>query len=234
MPTRIYFLSSGEAAVTPSTWAFSAQIAAPDTFAGVTTPIASAMTSRTGATGTTSPIHRAMGRHVIGPLQAQTISGTVKGQMRGSENNAGANGTLAIAIKIITPAGADRGVLLAATASTGTATPPEFSTSLINRRMQNAAASFAPGLTSQSATAGDYLVIEWGFRAATTTSRNIVLVLGDDSVSDLGENETATAADNPWIEFSGDLLFEAPTGSLLARHRRMMAGMFRGIFRGVN
>src|SRR5262245_58984944 len=126
MATRIYTKVSGSVGVTPSTWNFANQIN-PVTVPGtVTKNDGSAMTSKTEATGTTNPTARAMGRTVIGPLGAQTISGTVKGQMRGSENNAGANATPALAIKIIKPDGTDRGVLLAQTASDSATAGHEF------------------------------------------------------------------------------------------------------------
>lgn len=207
MATRIYLPSSGSAPVTPSTWNFGAQIN-PLTFEGVKTKIASAMTSKLEATGTTNPTARAMLRYVIGPLADQTISGSAKGQMRGLESNAGANASLAIAIKIIQPGGADRAVLLAQTAGDSAASPVELLTAgLTNRQFNTAAESTTLTLTSQSATAGDYLVIEIGFRSATGTSRNITLSYGDDHADDLPEDTSTTAANNPWVEFSGNIAF---------------------------
>ena len=161
MATKIYLPSSGSAAVTPSTWIFTNQIN-PLTFAGVITPISSAMTTKLEATGTTSPITRAMLRYVIGPLAAQSISGTVRMVMSAMESNAGANATLAMAAKIIQSGGADRATLLAVTASDSTASPYEFVTSLYSRRAWTVSETEPLSLTTQSATAGDYLVIEIG------------------------------------------------------------------------
>jgi hypothetical protein len=45
------------------------------------------MTAKTETISTTSPHADAFGRTILGPLAAQTISGTVNGQMRGSESN---------------------------------------------------------------------------------------------------------------------------------------------------
>jgi hypothetical protein len=187
----MYLPSTGAAPVTPSTWNFGAQIN-PVTLAGVRARISSTMTSKTEATGTTNPTARAMGRHVIGPLAAQTISGTVKGQMRGSESNAGANASLALAIKIIQPGGADRSVLLAQTAADSASAGHELVTSLTNSKFEDAAESASISLTSQNASDGDYLVIEWGFRSATGTSRNITLSYGDNSATDLAEDTSTT------------------------------------------
>jgi hypothetical protein len=167
------------------------------------------MTSKTEATGNTSPTVRAMGRTVIGPLKAQTIAGTIKGQMRCSENNAGANATLGIAVKLVQSNGTDRSVLLDQTAADLINTTAwEMATTLTNRRFGDASENASIALTSQSASAGDYLVIEWGFRSQTTTSRNITLSYGNNSATDLPENTSTTAANNPWWEFSADIEFD--------------------------
>ncbi len=208
MATRIYTQSSGAVGVTPSTWNFASQIS-PVTVPGTTTKnTGSAMTSTSQASSATSPHADALGRTVIGPLAAQTISGTIKAQMRGSESNAGANATLALAVKIIKPDGTDRAVLLAQTASDSSAAPNELVTTLTNAKFEDTAESAAITLTSQTPTAGDYLVIEWGVRTATTVSRTIVLSYGNDSATDLPEDTTTTAANNPWFEFSGAVGFQ--------------------------
>jgi len=167
----------------------------------------SALTSKTEATGTTIPTFRAMGRTIIGPLAAQTISGTIKGQMRCAESNGGANATLMVAAKIVQPGGSDRGVLLARSAADllHTTAWEMAITTLTNRKFGDAAENASITLTSQAATAGDYLVIEWGFRSSTGTSRNITLRYGNASATDLAEDTTETTDNNPWWEFSGDL-----------------------------
>ncbi len=156
-------------------------------------------------TGTVSPFAQAVLRYVIGPIAAQTISGTVKCQMRGSESNAGANATPAIAVKLIKPDGTDRSVLLIQTASDSATVGNEFKTTLTNATFKNVAEIAAMTLTPQTATAGDYLVIELGFRSATTTQRTVNLSYGDNSATDLLEDTTTTAANNPWVEFSADI-----------------------------
>ena len=217
MATRIYLRSEGSVGVTPSTWNFANQIS-PVTFPGtLKLNTGSAMTSKVGATGTTNPTARAQGRVVIGPLKAGTISGTVKGQMRGSENNTGANATPAIAVKIIQPNGTDRAVLLAQTASDSATAGNEFVTTLTNATFKNAAEGASISLTSQNASLGDYLVIEWGFRSATATTRNITQSYGNDNASDLPENTSTTTANNPWFEFSATIDFSQDvTGPTIA------------------
>lgn len=216
MATRIYTKVSGTVGVTPSTWNFAAQIN-PVTVPGTLIKNdGSVMTSKAEATGTTSPTARAMGRTIIGPLAAQSIAGaTITGQMRGSEDNIGANATLALAVKLVQPDGTDRAVLLAQTASDAATAGNELTTTVTNAIFKDAAETVAISLTPQSAVAGDYLVIEWGFRSATTTSRTITLSYGNDSATDLTPNDTTvTAANNPWWEFSQTLLFPPLTLSV--------------------
>src|SRR4030095_15085628 len=173
MATRIYSRAGVTPAVTPASWLFGTPVVTPVTIAGTTTiNDGSPMTTKTEATGTASPTLRAMGRTVWGPLAAQTISGTVKGQMRCAESNAGANATLAMGIKLVQPDGTDRATLLALTASDAATATNEMvvsTTTPTNLAFKNAADAASISLTSQTATAGDYLVIEWGFRSATTT-----------------------------------------------------------------
>lgn len=205
MATRVYVRSEGTPDITPSSWNFTNQINPVSLPGTLIKNSGSPMTSKTEATGTTNPTARAMGRTIIGPLKAQTINGTIKGQMRGSESNAGANATLALAVKVIQPDGTDRGVLLAQTASDSATAGNELVTSLTNATFKNASEVAAIPLSSVASSDGDYIVIEWGFRSATGTTRNITLSYGNDSATDLPEDTSTTAANNPWFEFSTTL-----------------------------
>ena len=61
-----------------------------------------------------------------------------------------------------------------------------------------------------TALAGDRIVVEIGFSNTTGgTSITGTLNFGDDSATDLGDNETDTAANNPFVEFSTEIIFEA-------------------------
>jgi len=209
MATLIYLPSSGAPDVTPSTWIFANQIN-PVTFKAATAKAGSTMTTKTEPTDTTSPITKAMVRWVIGPLAAQSISGTVRMVIRARESNAGANAQLAMAVKIIQPDGTDRATLLGVTSADSASSPYELTTTLSTRRVWLANETEPPALTTQSATAGDYLVVELGFRSATTTSRNIDLRLGDVAASDLTYGDAETNDFNGWVEFSANLSFQTP------------------------
>lgn len=215
MSTRVYFPSSGAAPVTPATWLFPVQGAGAVTLAAVTDNIFSAMVTRSAVTGIVSPQFTALGRWVIGPLDPVAIAGTVKGNLRCTEDNIGANATLALAVRLITPAGAARSTLLSPIASTATTTPPEMlvgttpESGLACRRFMSGT-GYAIALTSQTPTDGDYLVIELGFRSATTTSYTVYLRAGDAPLRDLQENDSDATDGCPWLEFSNTLPLKHP------------------------
>lgn len=208
MAVRLYLPSSGSAPVTPSTWNHANQAGTTYTLPGQLWPRGSALTSRTTASGTTNPYTRAVMRYVWGPLAAVQISGTVNVVMRCSEANSGANATMSIAVKLITPAGADRSVLLAATASDSATSPYEFTTTLGTRRAFDASEGRPITLSAQTPTEGDYLVVELGFRSATGTTYNVVMAHGDPLATlDCPDSDGDTNARVPWVEFSGDVKF---------------------------
>lgn len=208
MAVRLYLPSSGTAPVTPSTWNHANQAGTTYTLPGRRWPEGTALTSRTTATGTTNPYVRGVMRYVWGPLAAVEISGTVNLVMRCSEANSAANSMLSIAVKLIQPGGADRSVLLAAISSDSATSPYEFTTTLGTRRAFNASETRPIPLTSQTPTAGDYLVVEIGFRSQTGTTYNVVQQHGDPLATlDCVNADGNTSAYIPWVEFSGDVRF---------------------------
>jgi len=133
------------------------------------------------------------------PIAAQTVSGTVKGQVRVAEGASTDDERAQVVIRVLSNDGSTvRGTLLAASAASLSS---ELSTTLTNRKFPLAAISPAT-LSSVAASAEDRIVVEIGVRhhGATTTSAAIA-VAGEDSGSDLAEDETDTTGD-PWIEFS--------------------------------
>ncbi|MDI6854391.1 MAG: hypothetical protein QME75_12400 [Deltaproteobacteria bacterium] len=143
---------------------------------------------------------------VSDPLTAQTISGTVKGQLRCRESDAAADFCRAIVIKVVSEDGSTvRGTLLAHF--------PEALASEFDAGATPVNRNFPPSLslTQVDAQAGDRLVVEVGFRAfnTVTTAYTGYLHFNDYSgTSDLPEDETT--ADNlcGWLEFSADLTFQ--------------------------
>jgi hypothetical protein len=205
--TRIYTNASGAVGVTPTTWLFGTQLN-PVTVPGtLTLNTGSTMTTWSDLSGAGNPTTRATGRTIIGPLAAQTISGTVKGQMRGMESHANTNATLAMGIKLVQPDGTDRATLLPVRTPTAWAGSELVVDVLTNAQFKANDGTTPLPLTSQTATAGDYLVIEWGFRSNVDQNRTVTLSYGNDSASALPEDATETQAFAPWWEFSADLVF---------------------------
>lgn len=211
---RLYLPSSGAAAVSPAFSGSWSNTASGDRLACVTARISSAFTDKTVNTiaGTTEAFV-AVRMYVGPPMVAQTITGTIKGQVRGQESATAVNGTLAVHIRVVSNDGSTvRGTLLAVSASDTGSTPFEFDpTGLTNRKFRDVSENAALSLSSLAVLDGDRPVIEIGFRqipGSSSTSRSVTLNFGDNSGTDLPEDDTTTAANNPWIEFSNAPLFQ--------------------------
>lgn len=152
------------------------------------------------------------------PLVSQTISGTVKGQMRAEEDNTANNATIAFAVAVVSNnCDTLRGVLLNTSASDNTAaTPPEFATTAVNRRFQDGSESASMTLASLSIYDGDRIAVYMGARETRNSSTaTYTLYNGSPSATDLAEDDTDTDDDNPWIEFSATLSFPTDQPSQL-------------------
>ena len=154
--------------------------------------------------GTSTSPYDILARQLISrPLKAQTISGTVKGQLRCSESNAAADMCAALVIKVVSGDGSVvRGTLLRYFPANLTS---EYSTSLTNRY-------FPPetSVTPVTAQEGDVLVIELGTRAFNTSITQYIFYLhflDDPNIGDLPVDQTTQTELCPWIEFSADIQF---------------------------
>jgi hypothetical protein len=153
----------------------------------------------------TSPYDVLIRQYVSEALQAQTISGTVKGQLCAHEQG-NYDHCRAILIRVFSGDGAtERGTLYS-----------EFPESIAGEFYQSALGGrniYFPASTSVSdveAQAGDRIVIEIGYRSFNTSTSNWYsgFWLGDNGATDLPENETDTNESKvPWIEFSQDITF---------------------------
>lgn len=152
-----------------------------------------------------------IGQFISEPLAAQTISGTVKGQIRAQENALSANLRSQCIIRVVQSDNTTiRGTLYAGDLTTLTGNPtPEWATTATNRPLPFGGSVALSSLAIQN---GDRLVIEVGYRKHAAASTTGTLYFGDNSATDLAEDTTTTTANNPWIEFSQDLL---PASTLL-------------------
>jgi hypothetical protein len=191
MATRLYLPSTGAAAVSPAYDSGWGDTTGADRIAAVTIKIASAMASKSFPSNSSGGLAR---QYVSPPMAAQTISGTVKCYLRCLENFLSHNYDGWIGIRVCNNAGTSFTGTLLATGLHGPGT--DFADSLENR-------SFADGdtVSSLAINAGDRLVIELGADQLTGTGGGD-FSFGDNSGTDLPEDETTTAANNPWLEFS--------------------------------
>lgn len=213
MATRFYLPSTGTPGISPAfnatVWANSTANA--DRRTMVTTRISSAMTNKDSATNVADG-NQLLRQYISAALGAQTLTGDVKGVMRAIQNGFGFGlafrvakcnsdgSTITEILSIRTPSGDVSGDI----------TPPEFSAvTLTNRRLEsNTPNEFVHTLTSTAINAGDFLLVEIGVNKATVNDTRVGTInFGDDSGTDLPEDETTTTANNPWVEFSADISF---------------------------
>ena len=223
--TRFYLPSSGAADVSPpftlqASWD---EVDNADRLKTVTTRIASAMTDKSEAKATTANFRQLVRQYVSSPLGAQTIASTttVKGTIRTLESAANDNvDKVSLKLLVVSNDGQTLRCTLLGLADYGPTN--EWALSLTARRI-------ADGDTISAAcsiTAGDRVVIEIGFNNTTAgTTITGTENFGDNSATDLPDNETATAADNPFLELSQTLIFQPPAGggprrSVIARNLR--------------
>lgn len=207
-PTRLYLPSTGAAAVSPAYDAGWDQPGSATRLRCVTSRIGSAMAavavSKSSATVPWNVLHR---QYVSDPIGAQVIAGTLKGQVLANQNVGGSSNCSAqLLIRVVSGDGSTvRGTLLAMQTTGGST----FNVTT-DRNIRFPHQWTAPGasLSSVTAQSGDRLVIEIGHRTTRSSSGRVgSLTVGDDSGTDLPEDETTTAANNPWLQFSQTLLF---------------------------
>lgn len=212
MATRLYLPQTGAAPVSPSYSAAWNKTSDSDRIKAVLVRLNTTFTGRSGTQLTGGPNFILLRQYVTDPLDAQTISGTIKGQLKAIQNNGTLSATLAVLVKVVSNDGLTTLATLVSIAASQLATvPPEFPTgTATNRKFKNSSDVSDIPISSYACAVGDRIVIEIGYRendTSTNTARNATLTFGDAGASDLAEDETSTAANNPWIQFSNSLQF---------------------------
>jgi hypothetical protein len=202
--TRFYLPSAGAANISPAystAWEKTTQAGA--RLLCVTAKTISAMASITvNENVATTPYDILSRQYVSGPIAAQTIQGTVSGQIRCSEANAATDADVAMIIRVVSNNGAvERGTLLSYFPAVLT---NEYYVTTLTNRMFPSIIALNPVTTEDN----DRIVIEIGTRVfnAITTSYSILHNYGDNAV-DLAVNNSTTTAQSPWIEFSQTIIF---------------------------
>jgi len=217
VPTRFYLSSTTAAAVAPANdaWNATAGAAAARQMARARTASAMATITAngTGTVGQTSLLRQYVSESMP---YAQTITGKAYGIIRCIESSSAGNNTLAFSLRVCSSDGATirTPALLAISASDSTADPYEMGrTTATASAFYDSSENCYHTLGTVSASAGDRIVLEIGFRAgSTTTTRTGGVVCGDDSATDLPFTSINTNTDNPWIEFSADLFVQPGAG----------------------
>jgi len=164
----------------------------------------------TVAKANTAATNALMRQYISKPLAgSQTISGTVKGTVRCSES--GVNDNLdRVWMKLILVSN-DGSTLRGAFLNLGGYGPQnEWDTTLEARRIAD-----GDSITSQAVTDGDRIILEIGeYNTNAGSGVSGDMSFGDDSGTDLGDNETDQTAYNPFIEFSYTIAFQATTHSM--------------------
>ena len=201
MATRLYLPSTGTPDITPAFEAGWTENTSADRIDAVIAKGATAMTAVTRAMGTTTGTR--LTRQYISPaLAAQTIAvGTVKGTVRVNESAVNDNiMQVTCSIRVVDSTG-------------GTYRTPailakgQYGPSNEWAKTTNTARRIADGDATASVVCseGDRIVIELGYYCSVGLTISGDMVFGNDSGTDLGDNETDTAAYNPFIEFYNTL-----------------------------
>jgi hypothetical protein len=164
-------------------------------------------THTTGQTATAANSSQGIRQYISPPMMAQTLTGgTWKGTIRCLESAINDN-VDAVKSQLRfwdVSAGAYGATSLAALANYGPVL--EFATTLTAKRIAD-----GDTFTTVTVEEGDRLVLDLGYTNTTIgTSISGSMSFGDDSATDLGDNETDTAANNPFIELSVDILWWTP------------------------
>ena len=156
-------------------------------------------------TSSTNNYNVLLAQFVSAPLTYDgTLSGTVHGVARALESSTAMNAYSQLVVKVVSGDGSTlRGTALTFVTTGGT----EWPTTTAARRYLGLTANRA--LTSTAFQAGDRIVVEIGYSARNTGTTNYTgtLRFGDPtSGADMGDSQTGTADEIPWVEFSQDLI----------------------------
>lgn len=201
MATRFYLCNSGAAAVSPAFDAGWEQTGEADRIKLVRKSLLDLITTLANRT-VTVPITTTQDilsrQFVSDPLPSQVIGGTFSLVVRVSENATTNNAHIAVSVRVCSQDGGTfRGTLYSVFANaTEFAVTASAATRIIN----------AVSVTSQTAQAGDRLVIEIGTHvAAPTAAGSAIHRYGCSAASDFALTSALTTDLNPWCEFSQDL-----------------------------
>jgi len=133
------------------------------------------------------------------PLAAQTITGTLTGQIRYDiSSTTSTTGQGFCYLRIISNDGTS------IVTEVGTMTTTNLSTTTTNRTL------ISLNVGTLNINAGERICIDigWNYSVGTNTARTAFISTGSSSGTDLPADNTATAANDPWLEFSDNITLQ--------------------------
>lgn len=161
-------------------------------------------------------------QYVSDPLAgAQTISGTVKGQLMVREFATTDNvDQISILLRVVSNDGTS--VTCSAVLALGNyAVAGEF---INNATLRNKKIADGDTITSCNANDGDRIVLEIGFSNTTSGTTPQAAAKWGENATELPEDETQTTDGAGWFEFSATLTFQGPTGPPIGTLQMMGLG----------
>lgn len=159
----------------------------------------STIASRTSSqVGAVAPRKVLIDQWISEPLETQTITGTMTGQIRINYNVAtSTTGQLFVYLRVLNTNGT-------VATEVGTLTSTDITTTLTNRTM------ISLNVGTLNITAGQRFCVDigWNMSVGTTTTRTGTISRGSSSATDLAADNTTTTANNPWIEFTSYVAFQ--------------------------
>lgn len=205
----MYLPSSGTAPVTPSAWAAWSATGAAVTMPFSTTKGSTTMTTLSAVDGITSG-PTAFARWVSPPLAAVTITGTWKYVARHATVQSSGFVKGCAVLKVVSNDGTIvRGALISRLSTSHTT---NFNASNALRSLMNPEWEGTISCTSTAASENDRLVFEVGFYNQNSTTDDFSFSCGESAGTDLAFNDTTTTANDPWMELSQTLTFNAESG----------------------
>lgn len=207
MATRLYFSESRTVDITPGFAAFTETDGMLRREMSVHKSGSAMVTHTTGQTATGAGSSQGIRQYISPPMAAQNLAaGTWKGTIRCLESAVNDN-VDAVKSQLRywdVSAGAIGGTSIAVLNNYGPVA--EFNTSLRAKRIADGDAT-----TFVTVEDGDRLILDLGYtNTLAGTSISGSMSFGDNSATDLGDNETDTAANNPFIELSIDIIWFRP------------------------
>lgn len=198
MATRFYLSNGGTAAVSPAysaTWEVSTDADRKPLVRKLLLSATDALADKTINIPNLTSQDILSRQFVSEPLPPQVITGTVSLVISATESGVTSNGTLAVAVTLVSQDGATvRGVMFSVFG-----TDTEYATTASTRIVN------AQALTQQTAQTGDRIVVEIGTTATTPALTTNTHRYGTSAATDFALTSALTTDLNPWIEFSQNL-----------------------------